>query len=161
MIEKALTLASLNVRGLRGGTPKPKEIKAWFASLPTPPQIVFIQEHHLEKEDARSSAKGIEFWHGSSFWNEGIPMGRSERTSAGTAILVDKAIAPLITTHGTLIEGRAQFITLQFPNNGTLTIINVYAPRSSNDRAVLWRRINQADLISDHIILGVTATTMR
>ncbi|CAM6013462.1 unnamed protein product [Sphagnum balticum] len=36
MIEKPLTLTSLNVRGLRGDSPKPKEIKAWLASLPTP-----------------------------------------------------------------------------------------------------------------------------
>jgi hypothetical protein len=28
MIEKPLTMASLNVRGLKGNTPKPKEIKA-------------------------------------------------------------------------------------------------------------------------------------
>lgn len=81
-------------------------------------------------------------------------MGRSQRISTGTAILVDKATAPLITTHGTLIEGRAQFITLQSPDNGSLTIINIYTPRSSNDRAQLWRRINQADFNSDHIILG-------
>jgi exonuclease III len=154
MTEKALTLASLNVRGLRGGKSKPKEIKAWLASLPTPPQIVLIQEHHLRKEDAQGSAKGIEFWHGSAFWNEGIPMGRSQRTSTGTTILVDKAIASLITAHGTLIEGRTQFITLQSPDNGILTIINVCAPQSSNERALLWQRINQADLSSDHIILG-------
>ncbi len=112
MTEKALTLASLNVRGLRGGTTKPKEIKVLLTSLPTPPQIVLIQEHHLGKEDTQDSAKGIEFWQGKSFWNEGIPMGRSQRTSAGTTILVDKATAPLITAHGTVIEGRAQFITL-------------------------------------------------
>jgi hypothetical protein len=161
MTEKALTLASLNVRGLRGGMSKPKEIKAWLASLPTPPQIVLIQEHHLGKEDTQGAAKGIEFWSGSSFWNEGIPMGRSQRSSTGTAILVDKAIAPLITVHGTLIEGRVQFITSQSLDNGTLTIVNVYAPRSSIDIALLWRRINQADLISNHIILGVIATTMR
>jgi hypothetical protein len=96
MTEKALTLASLNVRGLRGNTTKPKEIKVWLASLPTPPQ-----------EGVQISAKGIEFWQGNSFWNEGIPMGHSKRTSAGTAILVDKTIAPLITAHGTLIEGHA------------------------------------------------------
>jgi hypothetical protein len=28
MLERPLTLASLNIRGLRGDTPKPKEIKA-------------------------------------------------------------------------------------------------------------------------------------
>jgi hypothetical protein len=64
-------------------------------------------------------------------------MGRSQRTSANTAILVNKATASLITVHGTLIEGRTQFITLQFPGNGTLTIINIYAPCSSNDRTQL------------------------
>jgi len=137
MIEKALTLNSLNVRGLRGGTTKPKEIKIWLASLTTPPQIVLIQEHHLEKEDTQNAVKGIEFWQGNSFWNEGIPMGHSQRITVGTAILVDKATTPLITTHKTLIEGRAQFITLQSPNNGSLTIINIYAPHSSNDRAQL------------------------
>jgi hypothetical protein len=50
MIEKTLTLAFLNVRGLRGGTTKPKEIKLWLASLPTSPQIILIQEHHFGKE---------------------------------------------------------------------------------------------------------------
>lgn len=61
MTEKAFTLASLNVRGLRGSMTKPKEIKVWLASLPTPPQIVLIQEHHLGKEDTPDAAKGIEF----------------------------------------------------------------------------------------------------
>jgi hypothetical protein len=37
MIEKPLTMASLNVRGLRGDSPKPKEIRAWLGSLSTPP----------------------------------------------------------------------------------------------------------------------------
>jgi hypothetical protein len=80
MIEKPLTLVSLNIKGLRGNLPKLKEIKAWLASLSTPPPpspILFIQEHHLGKEGIQNSAKGIEFWKGSSFWNEGIPMGRS------------------------------------------------------------------------------------
>jgi hypothetical protein len=33
MIEKPLTLVSFNVRGVRGGTAKPKEIRAWLASF--------------------------------------------------------------------------------------------------------------------------------
>jgi exonuclease III len=154
MIEKALTLASFNVRGLRGGTSKLKEIKAWFALVPTSPQILFIQEHHLGKEDIQGFARGIEFWQANAFWNEGIPVGRSQRTSIGTSILVDKATAPLIIEHVILIEGRAQFITLQSPDNGLLTIINIYGPRSSNDRTPFWKRINQAEFTSDHIILG-------
>jgi hypothetical protein len=154
MIEKPLTLASLNVRGLRGNSSKPKGVKAWLASLPTPPQILLIQEHHLAKEGIHNSAKGIEFWKGSSFWNEGIPMGHSQRINAGTTILVDRAIAPLVKEHGILMEGRVQFIILQFPDNGLLTIVNIYAPRSSNYKTPLWRKINQVEFASDHIILG-------
>jgi exonuclease III len=81
-------------------------------------------------------------------------MGRSKRISAGTAILVDKSIAPLVTAHGTLTEGRTQYVTIQSPDNGTLTILNVYAPRTSDERAQIWRRINQAALTSNHYILG-------
>jgi exonuclease III len=69
-------------------------------------------------------------------------MGRSQRTNAGTAILVDEATAPFTIDHDTLVEGHAQFITIQSPRNGSLTIINIYAPRSSNDRAQFWQRIN-------------------
>ncbi len=35
-----------------------------------------------------------------------------------------------------------------------LTIINIYASHSSNDRAPFWQRINQVGFTSDHIILG-------
>jgi hypothetical protein len=61
MLERPLSLVSLNVRGLRGDTPKPKEIKAWMASLSSPPQILLIQEHHLGKEGIQSSGKKMEF----------------------------------------------------------------------------------------------------
>jgi hypothetical protein len=81
-------------------------------------------------------------------------MGRSQRISAGTAILVDRMIAPLVKESRILIEGRAQYITLQLPDNGSLTIVNIYAIRSSNDRAPIWKKISQAGFTSDHIILG-------
>jgi hypothetical protein len=51
MIEKPLTLVSLNVRGMRGGMAKLEEIRVWFVSLQIPPQILLIQEHHIGKED--------------------------------------------------------------------------------------------------------------
>jgi hypothetical protein len=47
-----------------------------------------------------------------------------------------------------------QFVTLHSPDNGLLTIINVYASQTSAERALLWSRITQADLASDHVILG-------
>jgi exonuclease III len=70
------------------------------------------------------------------------------------AILVNRAIIPLVKEHEILMEGRAQFITLQSLDNGLLTIVNIYAPCFSNDRAPFWHRINQAGFTSNHIILG-------
>jgi len=117
-------------------------VKAWLASLPTPPQIILLQEHHLGKVDARDPARGVELWQGESLWNEGVPVGPFQRISVGTTILVDKTISPLITDHGTLVEGRAQFVTLQPPGEGALTIINIYAALYSTDRAHLWKKVS-------------------
>lgn len=153
MIEKPITLASLNVQGLREDSPKPKEIKAWLASLPTPSQILLIQEHHLGKRGIHNAAKGIKYWNGSTFWNEGIPMERSQRTSASTAILVDRSIAPLVKASSILMEGCAQFITFQLPDNDSLTIVNIYAVRSSNDKAPIWKKIHETEFTSEHVIL--------
>jgi hypothetical protein len=81
-------------------------------------------------------------------------MGRSQRTRAGIAILVDKTVAPYVVDHGIMVAGRAQFITLQPPGEGALTIINVYVPTLSTDCAQLWQKVGQANLIADHFILG-------
>jgi hypothetical protein len=135
MFDKTFTLVSLDVRGMRSNKAKPKQVKAWLSSLGTPPHIVLLQEHHLGKVEDRDLARGVEFWQGEALWNEGIPMGRSQRTRAGTVILVDKTVAPFIVDHDILVASRAQFITLQPPGEGALTIINVYAPIFSTDRA--------------------------
>jgi hypothetical protein len=59
-----------------------------------------------------------------------------------------------VKDHGTLSAGRVQYITLQAPEGGILTIVNIYAPNSSNDRAPLWWKLSQADLASGNIIVG-------
>jgi hypothetical protein len=61
MFEKTLTMVSLNVKGMKVKKTKPKQVKAWLASLPTPPQIILLQEHHLGKVDAQDPARGVEF----------------------------------------------------------------------------------------------------
>jgi hypothetical protein len=61
-------------------------------------------------------------------------MGRSQIMSVGTSILIDRSLAPLISANDILLESRAQFITLQILSNGNLTIINIYAACSSNER---------------------------
>ncbi|CAK9233232.1 unnamed protein product [Sphagnum troendelagicum] len=96
----------------------------------------------------------MEFWNGTAFWNEGILMGRSQRTSAGTAIFVDQATSPFIKDHGILTEGRAEYVTFQAPKEGALTVVNIYAQHISNEKASLWRKITEASFDSDHILLG-------
>jgi len=49
----------------------------------------------------------------SLFWNHGIPMGRSQRMSASTSILVDRSLIPQITSNGIFLEGRAQIYNPQ------------------------------------------------
>ncbi|CAM6016382.1 unnamed protein product [Sphagnum balticum] len=147
-------MVSLNVRGMKVKKTKPKHVKAWLSSLPTPPQVILLQEHHLGKVEAQDRARGVEFWQGESYWNEGVPMGRSQKISVGTAILVDKTISSLITDHGILVEGRTQFITLQPPGEGSLTIINIYASLHSTNRAQLWQKVSEANFNTDRVILG-------
>jgi hypothetical protein len=53
-------------------------------------------------------------------------MGHSQRLNAGTSILVDRSLAPQITSNDILLEGKTQFITFEFPNNKNLTIVNIY-----------------------------------
>jgi hypothetical protein len=81
-------------------------------------------------------------------------MGKSQRTSAETTILVDRMTTPLIKEDEILTEGRVQYVTLHLPDNLELSIINTYAPRTSRDRAPLWKKINEANLTSDHVIIG-------
>ncbi len=81
-------------------------------------------------------------------------MGNSQRTSARTTILVDKMMAPLIKEDEILMEGRVQYVTLHLPDSSELSIINTYAQRTSRDRAPLWKKISEANLTADHVIIG-------
>ncbi len=60
----------------------------------------------------------------------------------------------LINANDILLEGKAQLITLQIPGIGNLTIIIVYAACSSNERASMWKQLSEANLATDHFILG-------
>ncbi len=80
-------------------------------------------------------------------------MGTSQQTSAGTAILVDRMTAPLIKEDRILTEGRVQYVTLHLPDNSELTIVNTYASRTSRGRALLWKRISEANFTADYTII--------
>jgi hypothetical protein len=62
MFKKTLTMVSLNVRGMKVKKTKPKQVKVLLSSLPTPPQVIILQEHHLGKVEAQDPARGVEFW---------------------------------------------------------------------------------------------------
>jgi hypothetical protein len=62
--------------------------------------------------------------------------------------------APLIKEHGIITEGRVQYLTLHLPDSTELSIINTYVPRTSRDRAPLWKKISEANFQADHIIIG-------
>ncbi len=70
------------------------------------------------------------------------------------AILVDKMTAPLVKENDIMLESRAQYVTLQLLGNDSLTIVNIYVAKSSNDKAPSWKRISKAEFPADHIILG-------
>jgi hypothetical protein len=53
--------------------------------------------------------------------------------SASTSILVDKSLAPQITSNGIFLEGKAQYITLKLSVNENLTIVNIYSVCTSNE----------------------------
>jgi hypothetical protein len=74
--------------------------------------------------------------------------------SAGTSIFVDRSLAPFISANNILLESKAQFITLQILGTSTLTIINVYAACSSNERVSIWKRLTEANLVAEHFILS-------
>jgi hypothetical protein len=74
--------------------------------------------------------------------------------SASTSILIDKSLTPLINANDILLEGMAQFITLPILGTGNLIIINICATCSSNERVSMWKRLNEANLVADHFILG-------
>jgi endonuclease/exonuclease/phosphatase family metal-dependent hydrolase len=81
-------------------------------------------------------------------------MGRSQKTNAKTSILVNRTIAPQVNANDILLEGRAQYITIQLPSNGSLIIVNIYENRSSKERAPMWRKLSETAFIANHIIIG-------
>jgi len=60
-------LTKLGLRQLGRDSTKQKLIKTWLSSLQNPPQILLIQEHHMDEQGATNSMKGMEFWQGAAF----------------------------------------------------------------------------------------------
>jgi hypothetical protein len=80
-------------------------------------------------------------------------MGRSQRMSASISILVDRSLAPQITSNGIFLEGRTQYITFKFLVNKNLTIVNIYDIRTFNEQALIWKRLSEANFDTSHVII--------
>ncbi len=65
-MNKALTMVTLNLCALgKGcGVRKQKKVKDWIQSLELPPQIVLLQEHHLNETQCDRYEKGVELENG-------------------------------------------------------------------------------------------------
>jgi hypothetical protein len=59
--------------------------------------------------------------------------------NASTSILVDRSLAPQITSNGIILEGKTQYITLQLSDNENLTIVNIYDVHTSNEWALMCK----------------------
>jgi len=68
--------------------------------------------------------------------------------------MVDKSFVPQITSNGILFEGRAQYITFKLSDNENLTMVNIYDIRTSNELALMWKQLSEANFDTSHIIIG-------
>jgi len=108
MMNKALTMVTLNVRDLgKGcGAKKQTKVKAWIQFLKLTPQIVLLQEHHLNEAKCVKYKKGMELKNGVVFWNLSLHMGHSQCWCARTIILMAFNITLAIFQYGIIMEGR-------------------------------------------------------
>jgi hypothetical protein len=74
--------------------------------------------------------------------------------NASASIMVDKSFVPQITSNGILFEGRAQYITFKLSDNENLTMVNIYDIRTSNELALMWKQLSEANFDTSHIIIG-------
>jgi exonuclease III len=152
-----ITIASQNVRCLGQGftgNRKRREIKDLYKRTTPQTDILLLQETKLPEAACLRQARFIEFKKGSSLWNEGSFSARTARFKGGTGIVLSERMAGIITSHGVLYPGRAQYITIQLSPTLYLGVLNVYGFSHTGPRAMLWDHLAQAELPAAYWILG-------
>lgn len=156
-MDKVFSVATLNIRGAGVGTKgsaKQVHIRRIFECMRTQPQVIVLQEHWLDEERCKKKARSFPYANGYRAWNPGIFNSQgSGRCRAGTGILLAKQLAPLVCGEGIVVPGRAQYITLQGEGNKTVTILAIYAPSSSMERAALWQKLVAENILGDHYMM--------
>jgi exonuclease III len=149
MKRETITIATQNVRSLgRGfnGRRKRQEIRSLFRKTNPPTDILLVQETKLPEEACIKQARFIEFWGGSSLWNEGVFSAQSALFKGGTCIILAERMASKVTQHGILYPGRAQYVILQTTPQHQLGIINVYGFSDTGPRAMMWNHMANANI---------------
>ena len=144
-----LTIATQNARGLGqglAGRRKRKELKNIFVNTTPSTDILLLQETKLPEEACLRQARYIEFRGGTSLWNEGSFSAQSGRLKGGTGIVLSERIASLVSAHGILYPGRAQFVTIRLCPGLHIGIINVYGFSHTGPRAMLWKHLANTPL---------------
>jgi len=111
--------------------------------------ILFVQEHKLSLEMTQRVGKVLP---GTSrtFWE---PATGLFSRSGGVCISVGPRWISAIRGHGTLVRGRAMWISLQL-NDALIGFLTVYAPTEARLRASFWRQIVDVLPTVDSWIVG-------
>ena len=152
-----ITIASQNTRGLGHGLAghrKRRDIRDLFTNSNPTTDILLLQEVKLPEAACLRQANKVEFRRCTNFWNEGSFSARTTRFKGGTCIVLTEQMANIMTGHGVLYPGRAQYITLKLNESLTVGIINVYGFNLTGPRAMLWNHLAQVDLPEAHWILA-------
>jgi exonuclease III len=152
-----ITVATQNARGLGQGFTgrrKRQEIKDIFKRTTPPTDILLLQETKVPELSSLKQARFLEFRGGSSLWNEATFSAHSARFKGGTGMILSEHMASIITNHGVLYPGRAQYATFQLSQNLHIGVMNVYGFSSTGSRAMLWNYLAQADFPEAQWILA-------
>lgn len=133
-----------------------EETSRTYSNKPPQPQTSYCckKKNYVPEEASLKQARFIEFRKGSSLWNEGSFSARTTRFKGGTGIILSERMASLVTNHGVLFPGRAQYVTLQLSTTLQIGIINVYGFSDMGPRAMLWNHLAQVTLPDAHWILA-------
>ena len=144
-----ITIATLNTRSLGHGFTgrrKRKEIKSLFRQTTPTTDILLLQETKIPETVCLKQARFIEFKGGSSLWTESSFSARTCKFKGGTWIVLASNMSSIVTHHGILYPGRAQFVVLNISPRLQLGIINVYGFIHTGARAMMWQHLAQVPL---------------
>ena len=91
-------------------------------------------------------ARFIEMKGGTSLWNEASFSAQTGRFRGGTCIVLSPKMAKLVTSHGILYPGMAQYVVLQISPALQLGVINIYGFSHTGPRAMMWAHLTQTQL---------------